>query len=638
MEKFDEKESYLRVATACPEVLVSDVDSNLREISGLYEQAVDSQVSLVVFPELSLTGYTLGDLVQNRHLLEKAERGLMMLAEKTEGSATAMVVGLPIIHRNALYNCAAVLADGKIQGIVPKQNLPAYGEFYEKRWYQTWSQTNTTLCLGQNEIPFGNELLFEINDIPVGVEICEDLWVADPPSRTLAENGALIIANPSASPELVGKASYRRQLVGQQSARLVLAYLYAGCDSSESTMDIVMGGHQLICENGAIIKERRPFALNQRLTYADIDTNHLKHDRRRDTNFANKVGMQTVKIACGMPEYLPAPEVNPYPFLPTNENLAERNERLQSIIDIQAHGLTERVSAIQSKYIHLGLSGGLDSTHALLVACQAAQLLDMEPGKLIRTYTMPGEASSERTQSNAVKLAKALGIPNEVIPIGDLARSELKAIGHDSINQDVTYENAQARIRTTILFNKGNQLGGLVLGTGDLSEIALGWCTYNGDHMSHYHVNAGVPKTLMRHLVQHLSDSYTDQSEARLLLNDILDTPVSPELTQAEEGTLSQKTETIIGPYELHDFFLFHLIRWGEAPAKIQFLAERAFKDAYAPAEISKWLDIFITRFTKNQFKRSAMPDGPKIGSVSLSPRGDWRMPSDLRNTALWST
>ncbi len=636
MEKYDPAESYMRVAVACPEVSVSDVAGNVSQASGLYQEAVLKGAALVAFPELSVTGYTIGDLVQNQQLLMRAQSGLLELANLTANETTAMVVGLPLRHRNAVYNCAAVLSNGKVQGIVPKQNLPAYGEFYEKRWYQTWDQPNTVVRLGDNDVPFGNELLFEINGTSVGVEICEDLWVADPPSRHLAENGALIIANPSASPELVGKAAYRRQLVGQQSARLVLGYLYAGCDSTESTMDIVMSGHQLIAENGTLVSERKPFAAGQRLTYADIDLDRLRHDRQRDTNVANKVGMQIISTLIDKPNFIPDPDVNPYPFLPGSEQGPERTERLQSIVDIQAQGLAERVRSISSKYVHLGLSGGLDSTHALLVACQAAQILGKAPGELIRTYTMPGEASSQRTQSNAVKLAEALGIPNEIIPIGDLAGNELKAIGHDATTQDIAYENAQARIRTNILFNKANQVGGMVLGTGDLSEIALGWCTYNGDHMSHYHVNAGVPKTLMRHLVQHLTAAYPDESQAHQLLNDILDTPISPELTQAEEGAISQKTEDILGPYELHDFFLYHLVRWGESPGKIQFLAERAFSGTYASEEISNWLGVFLQRFTRSQFKRSVMPDGPKVGSVALSPRGDWRMPSDLRSSALW--
>lgn len=628
--KFSAQKSYARVATACPEVSVANVDQNATSISELYNDAAKQGASLVVFPELCLTGYSIGDLVMNRSLLAAAKEVLGNLATLTNSSATTAVVGLPLEVGNALFNCAAVIADGEIKGIVPKKHLPSYGEFYEKRWYKSWDQPNALVSINGQQVPIGNDLLFDIGGVPVGVEICEDLWSEDPPSRKLAEHGALIIANPSASPELVGKATYRRQLVGQQSARLILGYLYAGADSSESTMDTVMGGHQIIAENGRILAERRPFSENQSLTFADIDLDHLRHDRRRNTNTANRFGMPVIATLFERPIIDPRPNVAMHPFLPSTEDKAKQQERLQTIVDIQAYGLVGRLKAVGTKQIHLGLSGGLDSTHALLVACKTAEIMGLDPDKLIRTYTMPGMASTERTQSNAVKLAAALNVPNEVIPISDLAQRNLGAIGHNTLDQDITYENAQARARTTVLFNKANQLGGIVLGTGDLSEIALGWATYNGDHMSHYNVNAGVPKTLMRALVDYLADTYDEQSKPRRLLKDILNTPVSPELTTSVRGTISQETEAIIGPYELHDFFLYHLIRWGEAPDKIRFLAETAFRQYYQPDEISKWLGVFLKRFTANQFKRSAMPDGPKVGSVALSPRSDWRMPSDL--------
>lgn len=635
MEEFNPTEPYLRVATACPEVNVADVKTNIERIGELYQQATENGTALVVFPELSVTGYSLGDLVQQNALLRQALDGTFQLAELTSEKSTAMVVGLPLRVGNGLYNCAAVLAEGQIKGFVPKKNLPTYGEFYEKRWYKTWEQSNIYLDNEGQDIPFGNDLLFDIAGVTTGVEICEDLWVADPPSVEKAQQGALVIANPSASPELVGKAAYRRQLVAMQAARLMSGYIYAGCDWTESTMDVVMGGHQVISENGRILAERQPFATGQRLQTADIDVEHLAHDRRRDTNFVDKIGHKVVSLLVKKPEFLPNPIVNPHPFLPAGENDAERGERLQSIIDIQAHGLAQRLRATRSSRLHLGLSGGLDSTLAFLVGCRAAEIIGQEPKNVLRTYTMPGEASSDRTQSNAVKLAALYDIPNEVIPIGELAANELSALGHDGVTQDITYENVQARLRTSLLFNKGNQLGGMVLGTGDLSEIALGWCTYNGDHMSHYHVNAGVPKTLVRHLVRHIADNGVNQA-ARETLIDILDTPVSPELTSAQEGEISQKTEDIIGPYELHDFFLYQLIRWGDSPKKIAFLANQAFEDTYSPEEVDKWLSVFLRRFTTQQFKRSAMPDGPKVGSVALSPRGDWRMPSDLMNGAVW--
>ncbi|NBU63881.1 MAG: NAD(+) synthase [Chloroflexia bacterium] len=627
--------AYLRVATACPIVHVADVASNCHEIMQLYDVAVVAGVALVVFPELAITGYSLGDLVQHDALLTHAMHGLVRLAQHTTAH-TAMIVGLPLTVGNALYNCAAILADGHICGIVPKQFLPNYGEFYEKRWYQPWHHANTTVQIGDDSVPFGTQLLFRVAETLVGIEICEDLWVNQSPSRMLVDHGAMIIANPSASPELVAKASYRRNLVSMQSATLVCGYVYAGCDWTESSMDVVMSGHQLICSNGRIQAERLPFARDQRLTISDIDSEHLQFDRRRDSNRANHIGYSVVATTVTAPNFTPQPVVNAYPFLPSDEDPTARAARLQHILAIQAHGLAQRMRATRAPYLHLGLSGGLDSTLAFLVACQAATILGRAPADVLRTYTMPAAASSDRTQSNAVTLASLYGIPNQVIAIGDLVVGQLHALGHDGISQDITYENVQARLRTSILFNKANQLGGFVLGTGDLSEIALGWCTFNGDHMSHYHVNAGVPKTLVRHLVQQVADTQPNPDVTAVLV-DILATPVSPELTTTSVGEVSQKTEDIIGPYELHDFFLYHLVRWGDRPAKIALLAQQAFGDAYTSAVIDKWLTIFIKRFAGSQFKRSVMPDGPKVGSVALSPRGDWRMPSDLLNAAVWN-
>ena len=639
MEKgieYQPSDSYLRVATACPEVNVADVATNVARISELYKEAIEQRVDLVVFPELSLTGYTLGDLVQQNTLLKKAEKGLHQLAINTSRFCPDMIVGLPLRVGNGLYNCAAYIADGEVKGIVPKQNLPTYAEFYEKRWYKAWDGPNTTVQIGGQEIPFGNELLFDINGVKVGVETCEDLWVAEAPSIQQAQHGALVIANLSASPELVGKRAYRQQLVAMQSAKLMAGYVYAGCDWTESTMDIVMGGHQMIAENGRMIAERKPFTKGERIMVADIDVDHLEHDRIKDTNFVNKIGWQVVKTQVERLEFEPNPNVNPHPFLPNWENEEQRAERLQSIIDIQAHALAARVRISHTKKLHLGLSGGLDSTLAFLVACRAAEILDMEPKDLLLTYTMPGEASSDRTQNNAVKLAELYGIPNEVLPIDQLTNKMLESLGHDGESQDITYENVQARMRTSILYNKGNQLGGLNLGTGDLSEIALGWCTFNADQSSHYHVNAGVPKTLVRHLVKHVAD-HLATPEAKAILDDIIDTPVSPELVRAGNGEIEQKTEDIIGPYELHDFFLYNLIRWGDEPAKISFLAKQVkFDTDYTPEEIDKWLNVFLRRFANSQFKRSMMPDGAKVGSVALSPRGDWRAPSDLFNAAVW--
>jgi NAD+ synthase (glutamine-hydrolysing) len=633
VEKLAES-NYMRVATACPEVTVADIATNTERIKDLYSEAADASAALVVFPELSITGYSLGDLVQNRQLLANAKTGLSELARVSGFHRTAMVVGLPLAVGDALYNCAAVVADGEVKGIVPKSNMPTYGEFYEKRWYQEWDQPNTEVEVAGQTVPFGTDLLFDIKGTKVGVEICEDLWVADPPSRKLAENGAQIIANPSASPELIGKADYRRSLVGQQSARLVLAYLYASSDPSESTIDVVMSGHQLIAENGRILAERTPLSDESRLQLADIDLQHLEHDRRRDTNWATKTGAQIIRCGIDPNRFTPDLKLNKYPFLPP-EGGPERGARLDRIIAIQATGLAERAKNSHQERVVLGLSGGLDSTLALLVAVEAAKRLGKEPKDFIHAITMPGEASSDRTQSNAVKLAESLDVPNTQIPIGKLSQEQLLALGHDGETQDITYENVQARLRTSILFNYGNKEGGMVLGTGDLSEIAQGWCTYNGDHMSHYNVNASIPKTLVRHLVTHLATKPAHEA-SKAILEDILDTPVSPELVSLQPGQISQETEDIIGPYALTDFFLYYLIRWGDAPDKIEFLANQAFKDDYTPQEINEWLGSFLKRFTQNQFKRSAMPDGPKVGSVALSPRGDWRMPSDIPSLALW--
>ena len=624
--------SFIRVATACPEVNIADIPTNIDRIAELYENAKEKDVSLVVFPELSLTGYTLGDLVQQSALLNQAEKGLQLLANITYEQQTAMVVGLPLKVANGLYNCAAVLAEGTIKGIVPKSNLPTYNEFYEDRWYNTWDQANTTIEIGDQIIPFGTDLLFNIAGVKCGIEICEDLWVSQPPSAKLAEAGAQIIVNPSASPEQVGKANYRRDLVRLQSGRLISGYIYAGCDVSESTSEIVMGGHQLIASNGSLVKERLPFS-NQKITIAELDTDHLEFDRRKQ-HMATVLGPLVIKTEITRQQNDVLLKMDRNPFLP-NEPAEKRNERLKMALRIQAHGLAMRMRANHQERLVLGLSGGLDSTLALLVAYEAADILGKAPSDMIHTLTMPGLASSEQTQDNAQLLAAALGVPNTVIPIHELAKIELAALGHNGQDQDITYENVQARARTSLLFNYANKHHTIVLGTGDLSEIALGWCTYNADQQSHYNVNASVPKTLVRHLVTYLSEQPRYKT-AKVTLEAILNTPVSPELTSTTSENISQNTEDIIGPYELHDFFLYHLVRWGDKPAKILYLAEKVFADTYTQNDVKHWFGVFIKRFAQNQFKRENLPNGPKVGSVSLSPRGDWRMPPDLHNAALW--
>lgn len=631
-ETYQPRDSFLRLATACPEVNVADVATNVARITQLYEEARGQNVSLVTFPELSVTGYTMGDLVNQNRLLDQAKSGLQALAEATTDAETAMVVGLPLQVSNRLYNCAAVLAKGSVQGIVPKTFRPNYNEFYEQRWYDSWDEANISVTIKDEEVPFGTDMLFTVGDVPCGVEICEDLWVMDPPSTALAAKGALVITNPSASPEQIGKAEYRRGLVAMHSARLLGAYAYAGCHPTESTAEIVMGGHQMIAANGQLLGERRPFG-DAPLTIADVDIEHLRMDRRKQ-HAANRAGALIVNTFVSREQTTMLGRIESNPFLPT-ESTANRSERLDAALNIQAHGLAMRLRASRQDKVILGLSGGLDSTLALLVAHKAAGILGIPTHEMIHTITMPGPASSETTQDNAQLLAKQLDVQNTVVPIGDLVAVELSALGHDGKTQDITYENVQARARTSILFNYGNKNGGAVLGTGDLSEIALGWCTYNGDQQSHYNVNASIPKTLVKHLVAHAA-AQPEYAGAQTTLEDILGTVVSPELTKAEGNEISQSTEDIIGPYALHDFFLYHLVRWGDTPAKINYLAKQAFDGTYTDEEIATCLDIFLSRFARNQFKRENMPNGPKVGSVSLSPRGDWRMPPDLINPALW--
>ena len=617
-------DDYLRVATATPEVAVGDIPTNLAHHIDLYDAASANDTSLVVFPELSLTGYTLQDLVAHPSILRGATQALQLFAEHTKGKNTAAVVGLPFQEGNALYNCAAVVSEGEVRGIVPKQHLPTYNEFYEKRWYQTWgARTTTTVQLGSARVPFGRDQLFQIGSQYVGIEICEDLWVPEQPSINLVANGATIIANPSASPEAVAKASYRRGLVAHTAGRLATGYVYSSASPTESTAEIVMSGHALINELGTPLAERAPFSQQGPLLFADIDAAHIQHDRLKATNFPSRHDIVATPTYVTPSQATLERAIDPHPFVPKGSAEAI-TERFDTILNIQATGLAMRLRSASIEKVVLGLSGGLDSTLALLAAIQAAQVLGKKPGELIHTLTMPGVASSDRTQNKAIELATSLGITNEEIPIAQLSQNQLDALHHTG-EQDVTYENTQARIRQALVFNKANQLNGLALGTGDMSEIALGWCTYNGDHMSHYNVNASIPKTLVRMLVRHGAQSLPPYPAS--IVNDILDTPVSPELVG--DGTeITQSTEAIVGPYELHDFFLYHFLRWKEPRAKIGFLAIKAFEDTRTPEEVEKWLEVFMRRFYQNQWKRQAMPDGAKVG-LSLSPKGDWRMAAE---------
>lgn len=620
---------HLRVATATPEVFVARVEKNVETIMKLYHEAATQDVALVTFPELCITGYSIGDLVQHSTLLDQARVGLAMLAEETRDTNTAMVVGLPLAIGNAIYNTAALLAGGEIKGVVPKQNLPTYKEFYEKRWYQTWDdRPNIPVTINDKETTFGREQLFTVAGSTVGIEVCEDLWVPESPHVHLVKEGADVIVNPSASPEIASKANYRRELVGITAAKQVVGYVYAGADYTESTADIVMGGHALINEGGRQIAERKPFDLvSPRLTVTDIDRAHLLFDRRQNTNFPNDFTITPTETGITASQQDLRRDIDPFPFIPKGSP-EKQAERFDELLNIPTFGVLKRLETLgEGTKLVIGLSGGLDSTLAFLIAVRTAKLLGKEPRDVIETLTMPAHASSVRTQSNALKLAAVFGIEGKEIPIADLAEGQLTALQHTG-REDVAFENTHARLRTALLFNHANMHRDIVLGTGDLSEIALGWSTYNGDHMSHYNPNTSIPKTLIRSLVKHAGASLG--KDAQPIIADIVDTPVSPELTG--NGTLSQETESILGSYDLHDFFEYHFVRWMEPADKIEYLARKAHGDRFSDEEITKTLSTYINRFFNNQWKRNVMPDGPKAGTVSHSPRGDWRMPSDLRD------
>ena len=652
MKTKNSNHGFVRVATAVPKMKVGDIDYNIEQILDFAKKAEQKGSSVTVFPELAITGYTLGDLFHQRLLIKKVEEALGQIAKESKNIKSILLVGLPLSFEGKLFNTAAIINNGKILGIVPKTYIPNYKEFYEERWFASAYDLNSKEIeiLGY-KIPIGTDLLFRAKKHPgvtLGVEICEDLWVPLPPSSFQAIQGATIIANLSASNDLIGKADYRKNLVSQQSARGVCGYIYTSCGVHESTTDVVFGGHAIIAENGSILKESKRFQLDGELIVSEIDTEHLLTDRERTSSFGGSVDPSVKKDFRFIDFELATPPLNnlnryidPSPFVPSNPS--EKDKRAEEIFSIQTIGLAKRINQANIKKIVLGLSGGLDSTLAILVAVKTFKLLNL-PLKDIYAYTMPGFATTKRTKSNAIKLAEALGVTIEQIDITKGASGHLKEIGHDGKTQDLTFQNVQARYRTLILMDKANLIKGLVLGTGDLSEIALGWNTFTGDQISHYNVNASIPKTLVKHLVKWVSEQ-DDFKIAGKVLQDIVNTPISPELVNhslskkggaGEKGDkITQKTEDLIGPYELHDFFLYHFIRWSSKPAKILFLANKVFEGKYKPEFIKKWLTVFITRFFKNQWKRSVMPDGPKVGSVALSPRGDWRMPSDAE-AKLW--
>jgi NAD+ synthase (glutamine-hydrolysing) len=638
------REEYIRVAAAVPPVVPAGVSANTKAVAEILRRAEAEGARVVVLPELCLTGYTCADLFYQPSLLDAAEAALAELLPQCGDGLVA--IGLPVRVSGRIYNCAAIVAAGRLVGVVPKTYLPSTHEFYESRWFASaLDATEREVTLAGASVPFGNDLIFDLGDgAVVGVELCEDMWTANPPSTRLSLRGANVILNLSASNELVGKTEYRRSLVTGQSARCLAAYAYAGAGVGESTTDLVFGGHTLIAENGAMLAEGPRFSREPQLTVADVDVGFL--DFERSANFAFRSAAKTVgevrRVVCTAHEAQGTKHeaqgtrhkaqgtllrpVDPYPFVPRAG--ADRDARCEEILAIQSTGLATRLKAIRCANVVLGLSGGLDSALALLVCVEAFDRLGLDR-KGIHAYTLPGFGTTARTKGNADTLCAALGVPLETIDITPMARQHLKDLGRDESVHDITYENTQARGRTYILMDKANQVGGILVGTGDLSELALGWCTYNGDHMSMYGVNAGVPKTLVRHLVAWYAAKHAETAPA---LNDILATPVSPELLPPNaDGTIAQITEDKVGPYDLHDFFLYHFLRRGARKEKIRALAEQAFAGTFDAATIAKWLDVFFKRFYSQQFKRSCMPDGPKVGSLNLSPRGDWRMPSDAK-------
>lgn len=629
------QDGFVKIAAATPDLRVADCAYNASEIIKQAKQAAAKGAHLIVFPELCLTGYTCGDLFLQQTLLDGALAALETVCRETAGLNAAVVVGLPFMQQGKLFNVAAVLCGGKIEGIVPKQFIPNYSEFYEARHFVSGAGVpfQTVSLLGQDTLFAGGEpLVFQCNGMPdfsFGVEICEDLWVADPPSTRLAQAGATVIVNLSASDEIIGKASYRRDLVRQQSARLLCAYLYADAGFGESTQDLVFAGHDLIAENGALLAESRLF--DRGVIYADIDVQRLMHERRRMNTFITEQNpmVAALEIQPGAND-LTDRSFPRTPFVPANKAL--RDERCEEILTLQATGLATRLRHTHARTAVVGLSGGLDSTLALIVLVHAFDMLGLDR-KGILAVTMPCFGTTARTKGNAEKLADAYGVTLQTVDIKAAVDQHFSDIGQSKDDLSVTFENGQARMRTLVLMNLANKNGGMVVGTGDLSELALGWATYNGDHMSMYGVNASIPKTLVRYLVAYEADRAI--GELSDVLYDVLDTPVSPELLPPKDGEISQKTEDLVGPYELHDFFLYYMLRFGYPPRKIYHIARKTFAGAYDDATIKKWLVTFIRRFFTQQFKRSCLPDGPKVGTVTLSPRGDWRMPSDAC-AALW--
>lgn len=629
---------FVKVAAAVPRVKVADCKFNSERLEGLIAIAEGKGVQILTFPEMCITGYTCGDLFAQQLLLEQAEMALMQILNNTRQLDIISILGMPVVVNSTIINAAVAIQKGKILGVVPKTYLPNYKEFYEQRWFTSAlqvSETSVRLC-GQI-VPMGNNLLFETAETTFGIEICEDLWSTVPPSSSLALQGAEIIFNLSADDEGIGKHSYLCSLISQQSARCLSGYVFSSSGFGESTTDVVFAGNGLIYENGGLLARSERFCLEEQLVISEIDVECIRAERRINTTFAankaNCPGKEAIRVST---EYTNSKDLNlartfnPHPFVPQG---AELNNRCEEIFSIQVAGLAQRLVHTGAKTAVVGISGGLDSTLALLVCVKTFDKLGLSR-KDILGITMPGFGTTDRTYHNAIALMNSLGISIREISIREACIQHFKDIGHDLNVHDVTYENSQARERTQILMDVANQICGLVIGTGDLSELALGWATYNGDHMSMYGVNASIPKTLVQHLVQWVAENEVD-GESKITLLDIVDTPISPELIPADEnGEIKQKTEDLVGPYELHDFFLYYFLRFGFRPSKIYFLAQTVFNGIYDAETIKKWLQTFFRRFFNQQFKRSCLPDGPKVGSVSISPRGDWRMPSDASSAA----
>ena len=628
------EQGFIKVAAVTPKIRVADPAYNAGVICERLEEACGNGAKIIVFPELCITGYTCGDLFLQEILLREASAQLLCIAERTRGKDALVMVGLPLEREGRLYNVAAVLRDGEILGMVPKANIPSYAEFYEGRHFAEGNAEPVPFSFMGKSVPFGTNLLFTcetLHGLTVGCEICEDLWVADAPAVNHALQGATVIANLSASNETIGKDEYRELLVKSVSARLLCGYVYASAGEGESTQDLVFGGHNLIAENGTILAQVKRFTCET--LYGDIDVWKLLADRRRMGTFGKepKAAYVRVPFRLEVTETELSRSFASMPFVPGDEE--KRRRRCEEILSIQSYGLKKRYEHTGLSTAVIGISGGLDSTLALLVTVRAFDLLGLDRGAIV-AVTMPCFGTTDRTYENACLLARTLGATLEEVDIKEAVTVHFGDIGQDMANHDVTYENGQARERTQVLMDIANRVGGLVIGTGDMSELALGWATYNGDHMSMYGVNAGVPKTLVRHLVQYYADTCDDKALTDVLL-DVLDTPVSPELLPPVDGTISQRTEDLVGPYELHDFFLYYMLRCGYSPAKVYRVAKLAFQGLYEDGTILKWLKTFYRRFFAQQFKRSCLPDGPKVGSVALSPRGDLRMPSDASGR-LW--